>query len=631
MRLRNRDRLSNALSLLEFSASFLLSMSGTTSGVTDAAVRDELGRVLSSPEFAQSESLKRFLRHVVEATLDGRGDELKETILGASVFERGDDYDPRLDPIVRVQATRLRSKLREYYHARGRESDDTLVIELPKGSYVPVFRGRDAESEKPHAAPRGLGLALAIIAAAVVVNLVLRSLEPDTRSEVQSLVVLPFTDMSPDGDHSYYGDGLAEEITTTLAGVDGLRVVPRTTAFTFRDTELGAVGGELAVDAVLQGSVRKSGETLRIAAQLIRVDDGSQIWNEVYEEGDGDAFQVQAGIARSVAVAIEKELGVSADESPTPYAYEAYLKGRYELSRTTPGSIARAILLFEQAIEADPDYAAAHAGLVQAYVVNVVWGFAAPSETRELAREAAELALALDGDHEEAFAAAAAYELIYEWNMSRAQQLLERANDAGIRSEEIFTMQGVLLTAQNRLDEAKAALEESIARAPNVPFVHYLAATVAFHAGRYDEALQILAAVRRWAPDYILVPAFESRIHLRRGEPDQAATALDEFESAAGDTPLALSLRGLFDATTGRETEARTIVEKLRQRPGYTPPAFIARVLIALGEYDAALSELERAARERSLPVLALVPDSDFDPIRDDARFAALADAIRAP
>ena len=606
-------------------------MADKTSGVKETAVRDELGRVLSSSEFAQSESLKRFLRHVVESTLDGRDAELKETILGATVFDRGDDYDPRLDPIVRVQATRLRSKLRGYYHDKG--PNDDVVIELPKGSYVPVFsRQEDAVQDGASSAPKGIGIALVAVAAACVIALVVRSFWPvwsGSETDVQSLVVLPFTDMSPNGVYGYYGDGFAEEITTTLASVEGLHVVPRTTAFAFRDHELGAVGEDLQVDAVLQGSVRKSGDTLRIAAQLIRANDGRQIWNESYEEADDSAFQVQEGIARSVAAAIEKELGVFESPTPLPEAYEEYLKGRYELSLTTPASVNRAILLFESAIEADPDYASAHAGLVQAYVVNVLWGFAAPNETRELAREATELALALDdGDHEEALAAAAAYELIYEWDMERAQELLDRAADAGIRSEAIHTMQGLLFTAQHRLDEAQAELEKSIEIAPNVPFVHYLSASVAFYSGRDADAFATLDAIREWAPDYILVPALVSKIRLRQGETEQAADAIEEFERVASDTPFELTLRAVFDAHTGRELEARASIETLRQSAGYVPPAFIARVLVALGDNDAALDELERAARERSLPVLSLASDPDFDPLRGDERFAALLQEI---
>ena len=602
-------------------------MADKIAGVSETAVRDELGRVLASSEFAQAESLKRFLRHVVESTLDGRDAELKETILGATVFERGDDYDPRLDPIVRVQATRLRSKLRGYYHDKG--PNDDVVIELPKGSYVPVFRVQEeAAQETASPAPKGVGIALVGVAAVCVIALVVASFWRGGETGVQSLVVLPFTDMSPDGDYGYYGDGLAEEITTTLAGVDGLRVVPRTTAFAFRGHELGAVGEDLQVDAVLQGSVRKSGDTLRISAQLIRARDGGQIWNESYEQADGDAFSVQEGIARSVARAIEKELGVSDTEAPVPEAYEEYLKGRYELSRTTPASVNRAILLFESAIELDPDYASAHAGLVQSYVVNVLWGFAAPSETRELAREATDLALALDGDHEEALAAAAAYQLIYEWDMERAREILERGADAGIRSSAIHTMQGLLFMAQNRLDEAQAELKESIELAPNVPFVHYLSASAAFYSGRDVEALQTLDAIRAWAPDYILVPALVSKIRLRQGATEQASDALEEFERLAGDTPFELTLRAVFDAHTGRESPARASVETLRQSAGYVPPAFIARVLVALGDNDAALDELERAARGRSLPVLSLASDPDFDPLRGDVRFTALLEVI---
>ena len=620
----------NALSALGFFATVSFSMGDDKTGVSETAVRDELTRVLSSASFAQSESLKRFLQHVVETSLDGRDDELKETILGASVFDRGDDYDPRLDPIVRVQATRLRSKLRDYYHEHGIHDD--VVIELPKGSYVPEFRFQDASDERapaPSPAPKGLGIALAAAAALVVVALVVVTLWPSGGDgDVRSLVVLPFTDMSPDGEFGYYGDGLAEEITTTLARADGLQVVPRTTAFAFRDRELGSVGEALQVDAVLQGSVRKSGDTLRIAAQLIRASDGRQIWNDSYEEDDDNAFQVQEGIARSVATAIEKELGVAESPVPDALAYEELLKARYELSRTTPASVGRAIGLFEAAIEADPDYAPAHAGLVQAYVVNVLWGFDPPDETRELARIATEHALALDGDHEEAFAAAAAYQLIYEWDVDRSQQILDRAADEGIRSAAIHTMQGILYLARGLVDEAEAAFDASLAEERNAPFVLYLKASAAHYAGRDGEALATLDALGKLAPDYILVPSLVSKIRLAQGDTAAARTALEEFERLAGDARLELVLRAAFDARTGRGARARELVETLQADDKWVPPAFIARVLIALGDHDAALTELERGAGEGSLPVLSLAADPDLGPLRDDPRFTALLDAL---
>lgn len=602
-------------------------------GVTDQAVRDELGRVLASSEFAQSESLKRFLQHAVETTLDGRADELKETILGATVFERGNDYDPRLDPIVRVQATRLRSKLRDYYQAQG--TPDAIVIELPKGTYVPEFRLPEEMAEPTRAnAPKGVGVVLALAAAVIVVALVAallwRSFWPASAGDVQSLVVLPFTDMSPGGDFGYYGDGLAEEITTTLAGADGLRVVPRTTAFAFRDRDLATVGEELRVDAVLQGSVRKAGDVLRIAAQLIQTRDGRQIWNESFEEDDDNAFQVQEGIARAVALAIEKELGVATISAPNPLAYEECLKARYELSRMTPASVARAIDLFESAIEADSDYAPAHAGLVQAYAVYVLWGFAPPDDTREQARQASELALALDGDHEEALAAAAAYQIIYEWDLARAQEILDRAADAGIRSDAIHTMQALVFLVRGDLDRAEAELEESIALAPHAPFVHYVYAKVVYFSGRDDDALRILSELHEWAPDYILAPGLISRIRLHQGEVELAEAALDEFDRVTSDSRLELALRAAFEAHVGREAEARALLATLQQSESYVPPAFVARVLTALGDEDGALDALERGARERSLPVLLLASDPDLDPLRSSERFDALLEMIGA-
>lgn len=604
---------------------------------SDEAVRHALERVSSSKAFSQSDSLKRFIQYIVEARLEGKEGELKEFTIGAEVFERGESYDPRIDPIVRVQATRLRSKLRDYYQDEG--SSDALVIELPKGAYVPSFRPREASSSESTtrdgsrgvSLPRSLGWVAALAAAAVVVIFAVTNRGTDNVAggDVRSLVVLPFTDMSVAQDQQYYGDGLADEITSTLAEVRDLDVVPRMTAFAFRDRDLVTVQEALHVDAALQGSVRKSEDTLRVTAQLIRLADGRQIWSESFERTQDHAFEVQDVIARAVAVAVEKELmaerGASAAHVPEPAAYEDYLKARFELSQTTRVSVGRSIRLFERATEIDPGYAKAYAGLVQAYVVNVLWGFAPPDETREPAREAAEQALSLDAGQAEALSAAAAFQLIYEWDLDAARKLLESADPD---NDEMHAVQGLLLIAEGRLDEALAELERAIELAPDTPFLHHLAATAVYYAGDYATSLQMSEAVMTWAPDYALTPLLVSQIYMRQGELLAAGAALDTFQRMAGDTTLALSARAILEAHSGREPEAKALLERLRTRTSYVPAAFVARVLVALGERDAALAELETARLERSLPILTLRSDPAFALLTDEPRFTALLDAV---
>jgi serine/threonine-protein kinase len=598
----------------------------------EGLVRGELERVLGSETFAQSEALKRFLRHVVEETLAGREGELKEQVLGADVFGRGDSYDPRIDPIVRVQATRLRGKLRDYYLKEGARSE--LVIDLPKGSYVPSFSKASGEPSEPRARPKPrllvFGAAALALVALLMGSLLWNGAEP--LPGTTAIAVLPFTDMSPGREYEYFGDGIADEITTALASVAELDVVPRTSAFRFKNesVDLKTLAADLGADPILQGSVRVSGGMLRVQAQLIRAADGRQLWAETYDRPFEDAFGVQEDIARAVCRAVKKELAHPPSEDvrnvPSAAAYDDFLRGTFEREKNTPLSIARSIRLLESAIEKDPDFAPAHAGLVHAYVLNDLWGLDPPSETRDAARAASERALSLDGENPQAIAAAASYRLLYEWDLTGTEELLSRGGE----NDEIRLVRGVLDTVRGRLDQASKEIDPVLARERHRPLPHYLGAAVRFYSGQYDEARARALSILEWAPDHALTWLLLSRIEDRLGAFDRAKEVLDRFEGIVDAPLVAGAQRALVLAHEGRTDEAKGIVRTLEEARanGYVPPALLARVYASLGDVERALASLQEAKAEHAFSLLFLAIDPDYEPLRSDPRFRALVEEL---
>jgi TolB-like protein len=233
-------------------------------------VEDQLQRILSSTLFAQSARMRRFLRFAVERALDGQTDQLKEYVLGVEVFDRKSSYDPRVDPIVRVEARRLRAKLSSYYQSVGR--DDEVIIELPKGNYAPLFRTRSkpAVLERPQAV------------------------------HAAGIAVLPFSNLSPESDSEYFSDGLTEELIHRLTKVDGLMVVAWSSAARLKGQpydDVREIGRQLNVSTALVGSVRGAGERLRVTAHLIDTSSGRYLWSETYDRQIEDLFAIQEEIS----------------------------------------------------------------------------------------------------------------------------------------------------------------------------------------------------------------------------------------------------------------------------------------------------------------------------------------------
>lgn len=376
------------------------------------SVRAQLEKILRSSGFAGSERPTRFLRFVVEQAL--AGNHVKETLAGVEVFGRKADYDPRLDGVVRVEAVKLRARLKDYYESDG--ADDAVRIDLPKGGYLPSFELLDREpTEMPAPASR---LAwrrdwwrdwrwVAPLALVLLAGGYLAARRPHTPSPIpnaSSIAVLPFVNLSSNKENEYFSDGLTDDLINALTKVQGLRVVARGSAFQFKgkNPDIRAVGRQLNVAAVLEGSVQRSGDRLRITAQLSSVADGYHVWSETYDRRAADIFAVQDEISRAIVQALEVRVAGNPGRrlAPSPTAdvdaYNLYLQGRFHLNKWRPESVRKGIEYFSQAISKDRSYAPAYAGMADCYTWLGVFGFAPAREAMPQAREAALDALRLD-------------------------------------------------------------------------------------------------------------------------------------------------------------------------------------------------------------------------------------------
>src|ERR1700755_859141 len=320
------------------------------------AVRAQLARVVNSPGFVSSVRLCRFLTHIVNRTIDGDIDSLKEFSIAMEVFDRTSEYDPNIDATVRVEARRLRGKLKAYYE-EGQGTVDPVLIGLRPGSYVPVFRWLDAQPEKHR---EEIGAAA-----------------PPGRICV---AVLPFVNMSPEPEQDYFCDGISEEITNSLTRVPGLNVIARTSAFHFKGAsiDIREVGQRLGANLVIEGSVRKAGEQLRITAQAIQTESGHHVWSETFRRELKDVFAIQEEIAQSVADLFRLHLPEVRESKPPSArsleAYTRYLRARFLIHQQSPETLQAAMGHLRKLVEVYPDYALAYSDMAAANGLLALFG-----------------------------------------------------------------------------------------------------------------------------------------------------------------------------------------------------------------------------------------------------------------
>ena len=576
-----------------------------TTELSAESVRTQLAKILSSNTFARSERLARFLNFTVEQTLAGRGDGLKEFVIGIEVFDKTEKYDPRMDPIVRVEARRLREKLRKYYETEGKE--DPLSIDFPTGTYVPLVEKRDAS---------------AIAAAAAA---------PGTEN---AIAVLPFTNLSSDPDNEYFSDGLTEELIHALTKVEGLRVVAWSSAFQLKGKtrDIRRIAEQLKVRAVLEGSVRRTGERLRITAQLVDTTGGHYLWSETYERELKDVFAVQDEISSAIVGALRIKLaGPSGRSLVTRYtenlqAYHLYLKGRFYWNKRNEQDFYKALGFFEQAIETDANYAPAYAGVADTYIMLGEHGALPALRVMQEARVAAERALKIDPSLAEAHGSLGSVAGLYEWNWSASERHFRRAIELNPSYPTAHQWYGYdFLTPQGRLEEAIAALERAHHLDPLSLIITTCLGTVYDIARQHERARAYYDKVFELDDTFVRAHLSAGRSYLHQGMFDQAIAAFQRARELTPNSPVALALMAHAYNVSGATAEAARLREALDRccRTCCISSYLLARAHLGY-DHDRAFELLEQAHQEHDPRLAHMNVSPIFDCLRADERFRQL-------
>jgi TolB-like protein/Tfp pilus assembly protein PilF len=634
-----------------------------------ALVRQHLQDVLSSSAFAGSKRAQEFLHLVVEHTLADRTDALKERMIGAEMFGRPVDYDTANDAVVRVKATEVRRRLLQYYRDSAPES--SVRIDLPVGSYMPKFvwqrdrttaeiavaSVRAVAPKDLHGAPAGspgdIAAALptlpskriwwrrwSVVAPLIALLAVGGFLAIQgwwgisSASPIRSLAILPFVNLSGDPKQDYFADGMTEELIAELGQVSTLRVISRTSVMTYKGTQktVPIIARELHVDGILEGSIEREGNKVRVIIQLIDSRTDEHIWAHTYERDMTSALELQGEVARAITEQIRIELTpqqqahLQRTRRANPAALELHLQGMQQLNSGNPRG---AIELFRQALEKDPDYAPAHAAMASAYGWLGESGRISYAEAFAQQKSAAQKAIDLDDSRPEPHLELGFAAMNQDWDWSMQNKEFRRALELNPNSAAVHWAYANYLNrvglADDAVEEAKLALQldpVSSRSYTNLSFIYY-------YARQYDEALAQIERAMALHPDPMEIAFPLSVIYVEKRQYDKA---IQEFQKM-GDVAHGLGHMGNAYARRGLKAEARAVVPRLKQHVDKTGVGRyeIALIYAGLEENDKAFEWLESAYQVRDKGLTYLKVDPCLDPLRADSRFASLMQRVGIP
>ena len=617
--------------------------------ISSSAVLVELEKVLADQHFASAPRLSRFLRYVVTQTLEGSAATLKEYRLGQDVFDRGQDFDPRSDALVRVEARQVRFKLAQYYAGPG--ANDEIVIGVPKGGYAASFTPRESgifpdqadlslsrtvtETARPQTKTRvsqalfGVAAVMLLVSGAAVWQKN-RSIAPVPVST--SIAVLPFTNLSQDPGNQYFSDGLTDEIAGELSRFKNLRVSARTSAFQFRgkSANLREIGRQLGVATILEGSVERYGDRVKVVAQLERVSDGSHLWTNTYERQTFNLFTIQSELALAIASSLNTSPAVpSRHVVRDPEALDAHMRARYELEVGSPEKVLAAQANFQKAIDRDPDYAAAYAGLGSARYNLGAARFNSKFTDRKGSEEMWSKALVLDPNQEEAHCGMALLAMQYDWNWSKAEQEVRAALASGPSARAELRYASILIF-QRRFQESGDHLLRSQEIDPIGARYMLARGQMWMLQKRWAEARMEVQEVLDRYPGMVQAQTSMSFLDFEAGHPDLALTRMHKL---ARTEPSVRVLEASLLSAQGRHNEALRIIDPYQENylSGDVPMASFALVYAGAGDVANTIKWLERSADRHEWQALSVAVNPAYEKMQKESAFLRLKSRMHLP
>jgi serine/threonine-protein kinase len=449
-----------------------------------------------------------------------------------------------------------------------------------------------------------------------------------------SIAVLPFLNLSADPDNEFFADGITDDVIAQLSKIRSIKVISRTSVMPFKQRErnLREIGATLQVATLLEGSVRRSGNRVRILAQLIDAETDRHLWSETYDRELTDIFAIQSDVALQIAAALEAELSpeersrIRQEPTGDVQAYQLYLMGKHCLNRWTQEGVDQGIQYLERAVARDPGYALAYTAMALAYTqlgIGIA-GDLPPEEAYPRARAAAARALELDSGLAEAHAMQGFLRFVCHYDWAGAEHDLRRAIELNPNSGAAYDTFGLMLSAMERYDEA---IEVQVRAHELDPLAHRLdRATTFLRAGRYNEALEVAIRVNQLDPHFAMARATLGWAYLYNGVPEQGQAELEKAVALAPDSTMFLAQLGQFLARVGKTEQAREILRRLQQlsRERYVSPYHLAYVHAGLGEDEQAMDWLERAYAEGAGGIWGIKGSFLFARLRSHPRFQAL-------